>query len=247
MTYNVAAGIIASSYPIVPASGLQAWYDFTAAKFLTLSSTAITQALDRSGNGNNTAVQGTAAARPTFTAGELNGLPTALFDGGDTLALPSALYTIPSGPNTLFAVSKNTDNLSARRVLAMTDAGNGRYRMGYGTAAGGISATTMSFSNTTTNTIGVDNTGSVNPNYQIISCFRTGTTESISINNATAVTNTLAGDITATGAFIGSQGGTIVFLVGGIAEILIYNRALNSTEIIQVNRYLSQKYAIAIS
>lgn len=225
-------------------SGLSAWYDFTKSEFLTLSATAITQALDRSGNGNHTAVQGTSTKRPTFASNQLNGLPLATFDGGDTLDLPSALYVLPNGAWTVFVVSKrNSETANANRLVSFTEGGLERANLSYGSAAGNVG-----FASRTAAGGGVASTGNTNTNYQILTAFRSGTTQSVQVNNGTATTN--SGGLSESGidaGHIGSLADASGYLTGGIAEILLYNRALTAGEIVQVNTYLSRKYAITIS
>ena len=40
---------------------------------------------------------------------------------------------------------------------------------------------------------------------------------------------------------------TVTFLNGDIAEIIVYNRALNTSELAQVHKYLSMKWGIALA
>lgn len=216
---------------------LQAWYDFSNSAYLTLVSTAITQALDRSGNGNHTDVQATTTKRPTWAAAQLNGLSTATFDGGDTLALPSALYTLANGNNTVFTVSQTGSGTNAR-IITLSEAGSSRLYVG------NASATAVEYQSSTS--VGVGPNVTANPNiYNLFTGFRSGTTQSISVDGGTAATNT--GGLDESGvdaAFIGSRADTGLYLTGGIAEILIYNRALSVAEINQVELYLANKWGI---
>lgn len=231
--------------PFLPTSsqGLLAWYDFTESAYLTLSSTAITQALDRSGNGNHTDVQGTAGARPTFAANQLNGRSLATFDGGDTLVLPSALYSLPNGNNTVAMVAKrNTEAGTTTSIFNMTEGGLDRYATNFASASG-----RLAFLSST----GVANVlvqdGNTNTDYQIILCKRSGTTQSISVNGGTATTNTGgASEAGVDAAYIGSKGGASQFLIGGIAEIIFYNTDLTTGQDLLLNTYFSNKYGIAL-
>jgi len=65
------------------------WIDFADASTVTLSGFDITQVNDKSGNGK-TLTQGTAVRRPTYATASQNGLNTASFDGGDSLAAATA-------------------------------------------------------------------------------------------------------------------------------------------------------------
>jgi hypothetical protein len=225
-------------------AGLQAWYDTTSDDYLTLDGSAITQFLDRSGNGNDSNVQGTASARPTRTASQINGLQAAVFDGGDVLELPSALYSISNDDNTIFLVSQQaTDSGNQERVYSMTEGGSGRHYFQYGTAAG-----TVRWASNTTGAQTID-TGNTNTDFNIIRGFRDGTTQGLSINGATATTDSQgANEPDIDGAVIGAQTTALANpFIGSIAEILIYDRALTSTEIDNIENYLSAKYNIGLA
>ena len=222
--------------------GLQAWYDFSQSSYLTLSSAAITQALDRSGNGNHTAVQATGTARPTFDATGLNGKGVATFDGGDFLTLPSALYTIPSGDNTLFIVSKRTsEDGTFDSPLCMGENGvNNGYVMLYSNVAG-----SCLFRNRQVGGSLATTTGDTNTDFQILRGRREGTTQGMSVNGGTEATLTTATDPTTVDiGYIGATAVSSLFLTGEIAEILIYNRSLTTAEISLVNTYLNNKWAL---
>lgn len=222
---------------------LTAWYDFSNAAYLTLSATAITQALDRSGNGNNTAVQGTGTARPTFTAAQLNGLPCAVFDGGDILMMPSALYALPNGANTAFIVAKRDTEAAVSQVLISIGIANpANYNLFMPGTAGRIE-----FRSNAAAAGNVISTGNTNTNYQLIQTRRSGTTQALAVNGGTAQTNTNGTDYaSSSAASIGATIGGTGFLTGGYAEILIYNRSLEAAEIAAVNRYLASKWGITL-
>lgn len=223
-------------------AGLQAWYDFSDDSYLTLSGTAITQALDRSGNGNHTDVQATGTKRPAVdTTNTSNGLQTASFDGGDTLVLPSALYTIANGANTQFVVSRTTVNNTEQRLVSFTEAGSMRCGIEY------VVATTSATYYNRTSYAGIANTNvTTKSDYNLLrGQYNGGTTLSLAVNGGTAATN--ANGQTENGVdagHIGSNVDTSRYLTGNIAEIIIYNRALSSSEITQVEIYLANKYGI---
>lgn len=224
-------------------SGLVAWYDFSNSTYLTLAGSAITQALDRSGSSNDTAVQGTAAARPTVSTNQQNGLQTATFDGGDFLNPPSALYSLANGDNTAFVVAKrNTEDGAAKQIFSFgtSPAGANRYNLAYNTTSGSIAFRC----NTAAGAL--SNNGNTNTNYQLITAFRSGVTQSLQVNNGTPATNSGATSNSDVGA--ASIGAISIansfFLTGGIGEMLFYNRALSATEIVQNNRYLLNKWGL---
>lgn len=221
-------------------SNLLVWYDFSESAYLTLVSTAITQALDRSGNGNHTSVQGTSTKRPTWAAAQKNGRSTATFDGGDTLACPSALYAVPNGANTIFMVAKrNTEAGTAVYPFNISTGGVQRYYLRFNSVAGQVL-----FLNAAAGSGAVTATGT-NTNYQILMGRRSGTTQACAVNNGAEATNTSGTNVTdADGAYIGSLADTGNYLIGGIGEILIYTKSLSTAEIAAVNNYLSKKWGI---
>ncbi len=193
---------------------------------------------DKSGLGNNV-TQGTATAQPTYFPAALNNKSVLSFDGNDTLIVPAALYTISAGANSIFIVAKVNAVSGTQRFVSGSITANSRYGVGTFT-------TNYTYINSTAGT-GLDLSGITATNYNIISGTRSGTGRTLSFNNGVPVTSSNATDVTCTEMFIGSRDALFDFIIGSIAEIIIYNRALTAAEIIQVNRYLSQKWNITIS
>ena len=226
-----------SSNPV--SGGLQAWYDFSNANYLTLSATAITQALDRSGNGNHTAVQGTGTARPTFSTNQLNGLPTATFDGGDTLAPPAALYAITNGDSTVFAVSKiNAETAARHNVLYLANGASGTYTLRYA-----ITASRIEFQSNTDFSVNTLN-GITSTSYQLFTATHNAASLLVHIHNGANGAGGVGANTTSDRMYIGSRQGSAEFLTGGIGELLIYNRALTTVEATQVETYLGNKWGL---
>lgn len=206
---------------------------------------AVASWTDLSGYGNHP-TQGTGAQQPINTANQQGGKPTLLFTGtnSSSLTLPSGLFLVPNGNNTVFAVAKrNTESGAAVKVVEITKAGAQRLELGYNSASGGVGYQSRAGVGS-----GVSSTGNTNTNYQILTGFRSGTTQSVQVNNGTAVTNTSgANESTCDGGNIGSLAGATNFLTGGIAEIIIYPYAVSAAGITYLNRYLANKWGIAIS
>lgn len=230
--------------------GLFVWYDLSNAIYLQNGSDVapspgegIKKALDRSGYGNDTIVQANIGSRATFTSGQINGLPAAVFDGGDFLNLPSTLYPLVNGNNTIFAVSRSSSDTTQQRILAGAESGGARLTLEYGTTTGQVV-----YLNNITNTGGVGVNGITKSNFNIFSAFFRGTIQSLAVNNGASSTNATGAAENGVNAMrmgMGAVGGA--GLIGSIAEILWYNRALYAAEITQVNLYLAKKYAILIS
>ena len=199
-----------------------AWYDA-----LSLSAGALTVWPDSSGNGYDTASQGTGTKRPTVTANQFNGQQTVLFDGGDTLALPEGLYTLTQGDHTIIALAKrNLENATIQRVLAAAAGVTARIQFGY-TATAGLCNFACNAGGTA-----VTSSGNTNTNYQLIVGRKTGTTQFISVNNTNSNSDSNGTNVSGTDTFfIGSNRDADRYLTGGIGEIRIYGYSLSTAEI----------------
>ncbi len=197
---------------------------------------------DLSGRKNNL----TNGVAPTCSANQLNGKNGMVFGGTQYFIMPSGLYSVASGDNTIFAVAKCTDNSVQRRIMQLADSGTGRCKLGYGTVAGAGNTTVSSYASNATGLIGVDCTG-INNTFQIFTAFRSGTTESLQVNNGTAVTDTNATNITAISGGVGGTAAGSALIIGVICELIIYPYALTLAQRIYLARYLSNNWGIAIS
>jgi hypothetical protein len=81
------------------------WLDADDSPTITITSGAVSQWDDKSGNGRN-ATQGTAAARPVVSSGGLGGLDVVVFDGTDD---QMGISSIPTGQSAyaIYAVLRN--------------------------------------------------------------------------------------------------------------------------------------------
>jgi hypothetical protein len=238
-------------------AGLQAWYDTTDDNYLTLDGSAITQFLDRSGNGNDTDVQGTASARPTRALSQINGLQAAVFDGvNDSISIPddSTLQNIFDGGGTVFAVIRPESDGSSNfgRII----------EKGYSwfTSDDNATNTDIKFAKFFTGDDGFW-VSSGRPlslgegSICILEYDADSTTNDadMAINGSDLI---LTEDATPTGTrdsdvgsalFIGNRNAGDRAFDGAIAEVLIFNRALTSTEIDNIENYLSTKYNIGLA
>lgn len=201
----------------------------------------VSQWNDKSGLGNNV-TQGTALNQPVYNPAQLNSNAVMTFDGVSTFIMPSGLYFVPNGDNTIFAIGKYSGQGVDQYILGMERSGVDnlflRSNLGSGIVA---------FVNTSSNGAGeVTVSGITKTNYNIYQAGISGTTVSLAVNNGTAATAT-GSKATATVGTIGGFSTGASRIIGGISEIIIYNRALSASEIVQVNRYLSQKWGITIS
>ncbi len=223
-------------------AGIFCWYDASDVSTLTKDGfNKINQWHDKSGNKYH-ATQGIYSKQPTHSINQQNLLPCITFDGSNTLIMPSGTFSIVTNNNTIFAVSKrDTETSAIARIISMTNgATNFRYTLGYHSNPG-----TIQFASNSTGNV-VNSTGANNTNYQIIMGRLSGSTQYISYNNTQELGGT-GSTTTVTGAYIGSNTDTDRYLIGGIAEMIIYNRALTTQENISVYKYLSRKWGIALS
>lgn len=196
---------------------------------------------DMSGSGNDATSSG--AARSTLTSNQVNGLPSLIFGGAQSLDLPSDLYSIPNGPHTSFSVSIRDASGSVETVWGMSALTNNATFLIYNAASG-----TISFKNRVGATGAVISSGNTEPAYNIFTARRDGTEQGISVDGETEITNANGGNVTGIDAAkIGAAGTGAFALTGGIAEFILYDRSLSAAEISLVNNYLSKKYNIALA
>jgi len=223
-------------------SGLSLWLKSDAG--VTLSGSNVTAWADQSGNGNNAAAG--EEFEPTLVANVLNSKPVLRFNGaGQQMALTS---NIGGTAYTIFIVCKNNDNENGSMFFWATDENYGKYIasitsetynasarnkfiLSENDAGGGEGDSIIAWSST-----------AVNNNYFIGTAMQNGGGKAYS--NGSGGADSL-GTFSASNTFdlIGGYGFGYE-LDGDVAEIISYNRAVNSTERQQVEAYLNTKYAI---
>lgn len=195
--------------------------------------------LDKSANVFS-ATQGTGGFQPLCTANQLAGKNALIFDGvDDTLIVPAGANTIGSGNNTIFAVSRSTNDTTVQRIIRFPNSVSGAVGLAYSSNSGEMlyvsGATNLALS------------GVTKSNYNIFGAFRSGTALSFAVNNGTPVTNAGGANVVIDGIMtIGSVSNT-QFLAGAIAELIIFNSALSLPERLMIWQYLSAKWGITIS
>jgi hypothetical protein len=223
-------------------SSLEAWYDASDINTITKDGSDLVSAWnDKSLNGYDLSASGT--ARPTWTDNQLNKRAVLDFDGtANTFALPSALYAISNGANTIFAVCKTDTDTSLQVVIGFSESGITRTDLRYTVATGAIYYQSRNASGG-----GISKTSVADTSYGILMGRRSGATQAIAYNNSTESTNSFGADENGVdAAHIASFSGGSFFLDGQIAEILIFNESLSSADITDVNNYLSYKWSISI-
>ena len=200
----------------------------------------ITTWSDLSGNGYNA----TASSTPTFqsdSANLINSQPVLYFNGSSSF---SSIDIRPgTRPNiTLFAVYKERGTGNREGVWGIDDGGWDRFFISKWNGNDGL----ISVGNSTT----VTNTGIVGTPTLVTSVIRYNVTNgtTVYVNGSSAATLTDGSSLTAayTNLLIGSGGSGLNF-TGDIAEIIIFNQALTTADLITVNGYLNTKYNLNIS
>ena len=236
--------IVDPSTTAISRNGLICW--LRADQGTTLVSGKVSSWNDSSGSGNS-ATQATAAKRPTFTADAINGLPALLFNGTSTfLQLPSPGFSsFTSGGVTGFLVTEPTAVTAGARFF---DLGNGatadNIYLDEPTSTGASLYTYNVASGTS-----VTSSSAITLNqFQLLEFVDNGSgTATIFTNGqqgAQSTTMNTVNNVARTSNFIGQGSATGNFFKGYIAEMILYNRALSTSEIALIEGYLIQKYSM---
>ncbi len=237
-------------------SGLSLWFDADDPRTLfsntsgttraTTDATALALWSDKSGNGRN-AYQATGASQPLLKTNILNNKNIVRFDGSnDILATAAAqVANTTDGSFTAFAVAQRTtasgfmtvvnqDNSTATRCSQFLNfAGNGNVEsIGF---VGGTPkfAYTLSGTISTSNFYILESTASTST----ISAYSNGIVGS---GSATGGNLAVPSQAVSLGAYPTGQ----QYLNGDIAEVLLYNSVLSSTNRIKVEQYLQNKWGV---
>lgn len=211
---------------------------------------------DQSGNAYN-AEQSTSAARPTYRTNQLNGLPAVVFDGtDDRLSLVSgALGMLRNVAGaTVFAVVKySASGVLMRSIFISNNIGTGQSRLTIGILPdnkiqiGGRRLDANSFESADSanaiSNIFLMHSGILDYANAKAFQYRNGTLDGTDDPFQTAGNTSDTNSVYIT---IGAND-TNQLLNGSIAEIIVYNRALNTSELAQVHKYLSMKWGIALA
>ena len=219
-------------------SGLQLWLDANDTNTITLNAgTTVSSWNDKSGNGYH-ASQSTATNQPTYTYSALNSKNVVRFDGGDELTALDSVVT-GSTNRTVFVVFNSTgggtrygvtlgDSTSTGQSFGISQEIGVRVNSGYRTWTTAVDSTHAIV------TIVLDGTSTTD-----LSAWKNGSSLTTNLTSARTL-NTAAGFIVGNG----TAGGE---LSGDVAEIIVYNSALSTSDRESVESYLSSKWGIALS
>lgn len=245
------------------------WIDFSDSSTVTLSGSNITQVTDKSGNGK-TLTQGTAARRPTYDTGSQNGLNTASFDGGDSLAAATAAdwtflhngtnYIVAmalrpgttADPNTFYTLWATNDLLNLTHGAGMFwDDRNSLSRNDRIAHRINRNASTAAVENVSSNNVMTANAYSVFSVLAQPSNANAALRSGIIVNNGTTQANNALTNAPSTSAPVGpitigaAVNGTTGPLVGNICEFIIVSGANATAANAQLlTQYLRNKWAI---
>jgi len=218
-------------------AGLQLWLDADDSDTITLNGSTVSQWNDKSGNDYHVS-QSTASNQPTYTASALNSKSVVRFDGNDELTNGSATPVGGSTNRTVFVVFNSTAGSIAYGVVLGDSTSNGQ--------SFGIS---REIAVRVHNGNRVWSTGAINSTHSIVTIVLDGTSttdlsawkngSSLTASSTSAQTiNTAAGIIVGNGTVGGN-------LTGDVAEIIVYNSALSTSDRQSVESYLSTKWGIS--
>lgn len=238
---------------------LSLWYDASESNAAYIQNTtggapsngqAVQNWIDKQGFGRN-ANQASGSRQPTWQANQQNSLGTILFDGSnDVLTLnPIGSWALSLPGQTTYVVVKANALTGIPRVTATNTGG---YQFFWDTFWGCETAGGRAKSATAGNTTNYIYMG------QILDGTQTDANVTVQNNkrlkmriNGTQQTLTFSANVgtatsgSATGLFVGADSGTGTNAFSGyIGEMLIWTRTLNTSEILAVETYLSDKWGI---
>ena len=203
---------------------------------------------DQSGNGNNASAN--SGQEPTFISSFSNSKPAIEFNGTTQIMQIADANSLDFLATSLFIVIKYIGQGTGNNIVYFknANAGNPEGQAMYGLVAtnGGLVSFSQNVGGWSDYQTSIDITDSV---AKILSMTYNGTDQNVYSNGSFSNTFSIGGNIaTSTGLFqIGGYNQSFnaaEYFYGRIAEIIMYNRAVNGTERQQVETYLNTKYAI---
>lgn len=228
---------------------LESWYDGSDGSSFTPNNPSdgatFTQWSDKSAFAHNANPIGGATTRASYQTNELNTLSVVRFDGNDGLSI-NPYSSLASAPAlTVFIVMKMTSATGNPAVFVTNSGATG---ITYDSAAGkflikaasGIGTSTVANDSTAfhIHSFAYDGTQTGNANRLKYRYDKTDVTLNFA---ATTVGSTLSASNTT--LYIGNNNGTN-FFTGDVAEFLVFTHVLTSTEILNVENYLSTKWGL---
>jgi len=204
---------------------------------VTQSSGAVSAWVDQTGN--FTVTQATSGNKPTYVASDINGKPALRFSGSQWLVNPSNIGAGVNSDLTLITVGSTTTPTAQQYTLwlggtaSSQNRGIGYYSNAemfdtYNTWCGGAIAASANLFST--------EVGELDSTRSNVTFYR---------NGVQTATGTLSGlQNVPAGISVGALAGQTFGWKGDIAETLVYDHKLSSTELQQVGVYLADKYGL---
>ncbi len=229
-------------------TGLQLWLDASDPNndgTENVHGASVATWVDKSSNDND-AVQATAANKPTYTIGGINGRPVMTFDGTTDYMTISDNASLDLVSNlTIFSIA--TTDTTAPAITSrffQKGSGGGGFGFGIGTTGRKIRFTTAGVKDYDSSGVYWSSTATpyltsiVFDGSYDVTFYRDGVTKGTVTHNAAGTTNSLA-------LYIGQNGGGSGFWDGNMAEIVLYNTALSDGNRGLVESYLCDKWGIS--
>ena len=215
-------------------TGLVLWLDASDAGSITESGGAVSQWNDLSGNGYHVS-QATEAFKPTLSVGAINGLDALNFPDDPTKMSATGVTSLAWKPATVFVVAKINNSATDKTFIAQGDSGYFQFRATSAEKLGLLKSSAVNLGESTTanstavaslSVVTYDNSG----NYAF---FTDRAANGSGTNNQTLTAST--------NIYVGNRQTAENFL-GDIAEILVYDTALGTTDRQAAENYLSAKW-----
>jgi hypothetical protein len=231
-------------------TGLEGWWDASDSTTITLVSSVVSQWNDKSGNGRNF-TQATGANRPAVITAGRNGRNVLSF-GGSFVTMNQSWTRQLNGGNTWFLVfSFSAGNGTVERPILRMDVNVNALQRG-ATDAAQVSRRNRigSFvNNTSSGLFTVDQQADFTTDWQVVSSVVSTTSlghyqNGVLQGSETAITGTIVSSASTTLRIAEASN---AFTIMQAAEILIYSKALSSSERSSVERYLGRKWGITVA
>ena len=224
-------------------AGRNFWIDASDATTVTTATNVVTW-LDKSGNAKHATV---VTGNPTLTKNALNGLSVLTFGGSAYMTSPLSMST--TGPLTYFCVAKpaaagfiavsaiNGGGANNRpNTLMMYDAGSTPNYWWFSGGTGAVDGNTVTLATSTSR-------------YDINANYWSPNYTQMNINGVSYTSSANAPASLASGGtfLVASASGLYEFWNGTIAEIIVYNTTLTTTQRQQVETYLANKWALTVA
>lgn len=227
-------------------AGLQLWLDASDSDTITLNGSTVSQWNDKSGNDYHVS-QGTASNQPTYVTAVLNSKNIVRFDGvNDIIFNSSAQPVAGSSSRTIFYVFSNNSAINGN----LNNLDYGLYLGPANSGLGAVIAISQELGIRVNSGYRIFNQSNEDGSHAIISAVQDGTNISNysmwKNGSALSATSTLSRELNiGAGIYIGAHANNTNWHNGDIAEIIVYNSALSTSDRQSVESYLSTKWGIS--